>query len=56
MCALLYTAAQTATYAWGGLTIATDAAMIPEKCYAYFPSYWYNYGRAKLRNGMTMHP
>ncbi len=27
-------AAQTTTYAWGSLAIATGAAMIPEKCYA----------------------
>ncbi len=40
---------QTATYAWGSLAIATGAAMKPEKCYAYFLSYWYNCGRAKLR-------
>jgi hypothetical protein len=45
----LIAAAQTATYAWGGLAIATGAAMKPEKCYAYFLSYWYNHGRAKLR-------
>ncbi len=42
-------AAQTATYAWGSLAIATVAAMKPEKFYAYFLSYWYNRGRAKLR-------
>ncbi len=36
----LIAAAQTATYAWGGLAIATGAAMKPEKCYAYFLSYW----------------
>jgi hypothetical protein len=35
----LIAAAQTATYAWGGLAIATGAAMKPEKCYAYFPLY-----------------
>jgi hypothetical protein len=45
----LIAAAQTATYAWGGLAIATGAAMKPEKCYAYFLSYWYNRGRAKVR-------
>ncbi len=45
----LIAAAQTATYAWGGLAIATGAAMKPEKCYAYFLSYWYNCGREKLR-------
>jgi hypothetical protein len=36
----LIATAQTATYAWGGLAIATGAAMKPEKCYAYFLSYW----------------
>ncbi len=35
----LIAAAQTATDAWGGLAIATGAAMKPEKCYAYFLSY-----------------
>ncbi len=45
----LIAAAQTATYAWGGLAIAIGAAMKPEKCYAYFLSYWYDRGRAKLR-------
>jgi hypothetical protein len=29
----LIAAAQTVTYAWGGLAIATGAAMKPEKCY-----------------------
>ena len=41
--------AQHSTNAWGGLAIATGAAMKPEKCYAYFLSYWYDRGRAKLR-------
>jgi hypothetical protein len=45
----LIAAAQTATYTWGGLAIATGAAMKPDKCYAYFLSYWYDHGRAKLR-------
>jgi hypothetical protein len=45
----LIAAAQTATYAWGGLAIATGAAMKPEKCYAYFSSYWCDRGCAKLR-------
>ncbi len=45
----LIAAAQTATYAWGGLAIATGAAMKPEKYYAYFLSYWYDNGRARLR-------
>ena len=47
--AKLTAAAQTATYAWGGLAIATGTAMKTEKCYAYFLSYWYNRGHAKLR-------
>jgi hypothetical protein len=34
----LIAAAQTTTYAWGGLAIATGAAMKPDKCYAYFYS------------------
>ncbi len=38
----LIAAAQTATYAWGGLAIATGAAMKPDKCYAYFLSYWFD--------------
>jgi hypothetical protein len=33
----------------GGLAIATGAAMKPEKCYAYFLSFWFDKGRAKLR-------
>jgi hypothetical protein len=37
----LIAAAQTATYVWGGLAIAAGAAMKPDKCYAYFLSYWY---------------
>jgi hypothetical protein len=41
--------AQTATYAWGGLAIATGAAIKPEKCYAYFLLYWFDKGRVKLR-------
>jgi hypothetical protein len=45
----LIAAAQTATYAWGGLVIATGAAMKPEKCYAYFLLFWFDKGRAKLR-------
>jgi hypothetical protein len=45
----LITAAQTAIYAWGGLAIATGAAMKPDKCYPYFLSYWFDGGRAKLR-------
>ena len=31
--------AQKSTDAWGGLSIATGAAMKPEKCYAYFMTY-----------------
>ena len=45
----LIATAQTATYAWGGLAIATGATMKPNKCYTYFLSYWYDRGRAKLR-------
>jgi hypothetical protein len=45
----LIAAAQTATYAWGGFAIATGAAMKPEKCYAYFLSYWFDKGRVKMR-------
>jgi hypothetical protein len=45
----LIAAVQTATYAWGGLAITTGAAMKPEKCYAYFLSYWFDKGRAKMR-------
>jgi hypothetical protein len=45
----LIAAAQTATYAWGGLAIATGSAIKPDKCYAYFLSYWYNRGRATLK-------
>ena len=45
----LIAAAQTATYAWGGLAIATGAAMKLEKCYAYFLSFWLDKGKAKLR-------
>jgi hypothetical protein len=35
----LIAAAQTATFAWGSLDIATGAAMKPEKCNAYYLSY-----------------
>ena len=35
----LIAAAQTGTYAWGGLAIATGAAMKPKTCYTYFLSY-----------------
>ncbi len=45
----LIAAAQTATYAWGGLVIATGAAMKPEKCYAYFLPYLYDNSQARLR-------
>jgi hypothetical protein len=45
----LIATAQTATYTWGGLAIATGAAMKPEKCYAYFLLYWFDKGRAKMR-------
>jgi hypothetical protein len=47
--AKLTAADQTATYAWGGLAIATGAAMKPDKCYAYFLSYWFDSSRAKLK-------
>ncbi len=40
----LIAATQTATYAWGGLAIATGAAMKSEKCHTYFLSYWYDRG------------
>ncbi len=48
LCSLtkLIVASQTATYVWGGLAIAMG---LPEKCYAYFLSYWYGLGRAKLQ-------
>ena len=52
---VLIAAAQTATYAWGGVAIATSAAMKPEKCYAYFFSFWFDKGRAKLRT-INAHP
>ncbi len=45
----LIAATQTATYAWGGLAIATGAAMKPDKCYAYFLSYWFDGSHTKLR-------
>jgi hypothetical protein len=45
----LIAAAQTATYALGSLAIAAGAAMKPDKYHAYFLSYWYNRGQAKLR-------
>jgi hypothetical protein len=44
----LIAAAQTATYTWGGLAIATGAAMKPEKCYANFLLYWFDKGRANM--------
>ncbi len=52
----LIAAAQTATYAWGGLAIATGAAMKPEKCYAYFLSYSYDNGQARLRPICSLRP
>ncbi len=52
----LIAAAQTATYAWGGLANATGAAMKPEKCYAYFLSYLYDNGRARLRPIQSLPP
>jgi hypothetical protein len=45
----LIAAAQRATYAWGGLAIATGAVMKQDTCYTYFLSYWYDRGHAKLR-------
>ena len=39
----LIAASQTVT------AIATGTAMKPDKCYAYFLSYWYDCGQAKLR-------
>ncbi len=45
----LKAAVQTLTYAWGSLAIAIGAAMKPDECYAYFLSYWYDCGQAKLR-------
>ncbi len=45
----LIVASQTATYEWDGLTIATGAAVKPQKCCLYFLSYWYNRGHAKLQ-------
>jgi hypothetical protein len=45
----LVAVAQTTIFARGSLAIATGAAMKPDKCYAYFLSYWYNHGQAKLR-------
>jgi hypothetical protein len=47
--AKLIAAAQTATYAWGGLAIATGTAMKPDKCYACFLFYWFDGSRVKLR-------
>ncbi len=44
----LIAAAQTATYTWRGLASTPGAAMKPEKCYAYFLSYWFDKGRAKM--------
>jgi hypothetical protein len=52
----LIAAVQTAIYAWGGLAIATGAVMKPEKCYAYFLSYSYDNGRARLRPIRSLPP
>ncbi len=52
----LIVAAQTATYAWGGLAIATGAEMKPEKCYAYFLSYSYDNSQARLRPIRSLPP
>jgi hypothetical protein len=45
----LIAVAQTATYTWGGLAIASGAAMKPEKYYAYFLLYWFDKGSAKMK-------
>jgi hypothetical protein len=50
----LIAAAQTATYAWGGLAIATGATTKQEKCYAYFLSYRYNCRWAKSRSAKAL--
>ncbi len=50
----LIAAAQTTTYAWGSLAIATGAAIKPDKCYTYFLSYWYNRRQTKLRMVKTL--
>jgi hypothetical protein len=40
----------------GGLSIAIGAAMKPKKCYAYFLSYLYDNGRARLRPIRSLPP
>jgi hypothetical protein len=45
---------QKSTNAWGGLAIATGAALKPEKCYAYFLVYWYPNGHASMGNVLTL--
>ena len=40
--------AQESTNAWGGLAIATGAALKPEKCFAYFLTYKYSGGRPSM--------
>jgi hypothetical protein len=52
----LIAAAQIAPYAWGGLANATGAAIKPEKCYAYFLSYLYDNGQARLRPIRSLPP
>ncbi len=39
---------QKSTDAWGGLAIATGAALKPEKCFAYFCMYTFTNGRANM--------
>jgi hypothetical protein len=39
---------QKSTNVWGGLAIATGAALKPEKCYAYFFTYCYANGQASM--------
>jgi hypothetical protein len=45
---------QKSTNAWGGLAIATGAALKPAKCYAYFLVYRYPNGRASMGNVLTL--
>jgi hypothetical protein len=45
---------QKSTNAWGGLAIATEAALKPVKCCTYFLVYWYPNGRATMGNVLTL--
>ncbi len=45
---------QKSTNAWGGLGIATGAALKPAKCYAYFLVYWYPNGCVSMGNVLTL--